>query len=48
MPCAKCRRVMLDDTSQAVACMSSGADVVWLRCKACGHRRQMAVKRVED
>ena len=47
MPCPKCRRIRLDDLSQAAVCTSSGAALVWFRCKACGHKWCLPVKVVE-
>lgn len=44
VPCPKCRRIRLDDGSQATACMSSGDIVAWFRCKSCGHRFKMSVE----
>ena len=40
-PCPECKRVALDDGGQAVALAQSGKDVVYLRCKSCGHRWKM-------
>lgn len=44
IPCVNCRRVLLDGLpSQAVVVMSSGRQVVSLRCRACGHSFKMPV-----
>ncbi len=45
LPCEKCRRVYLDDLKQAVECRSSGGDIAWFRCKACGHTWKLPVER---
>lgn len=45
-PCPSCRRLRLDDLSQAVVCTSSARDVAWFRCKACGHRFPVTVKEI--
>lgn len=44
-PCPKCRRVRLDTLAQATVCTSSRSDVAWFRCKACGHRWGLPVKK---
>jgi len=44
VPCPRCRRIRLDDSSQATACTSSGEAVAWFRCKSCGHRFKMSVR----
>lgn len=41
VPCPECRRVALDSGSQAVALEQSGKDMVYLRCRSCGHRWKM-------
>jgi len=46
VPCPKCRRILLDDTGQAVIVASSGAKLVALRCRACDHRFQLPVEEV--
>lgn len=43
LPCPACRRVLLDNLSQAVVCRSLRTDVAHLRCKACGHTWKLAV-----
>lgn len=45
LPCPKCRRLLLDDRGQAVVCASSGTDIAYFRCRACGHRWALAVER---
>lgn len=45
LPCQKCRRVLLDDGGQALACQSSG-EISWWRCRACGHLSKYPVRRV--
>ena len=44
VPCAKCRRVRLDNGGQAVVCTSSGVDLAWFRCKICGARWKLGVE----
>ena len=43
-PCAKCRRLRLDDFGQAVVVMSSRGYLCYLRCKGCGHRFKLKAK----
>lgn len=45
-PCPKCLRIRFDNLGQAVVCTSSGRDVAWFRCKACGHPWPLPVKQV--
>lgn len=44
IPCPRCLRLLLDDGGQAISCTSSGRDVAFFRCRACGHRWKLAVK----
>lgn len=44
VPCPRCRRLLLDNGAQSTACTSSGHDVAFFRCRACGHRWKLAVK----
>lgn len=46
-PCPKCRRVLLDNLSQAVVCTSTGNYVAYFRCRAsdCRHTFKLAVQR---
>ena len=45
-PCRSptCRRLLLDNGGQAVVCTSSGHEIAWFRCRACGHRFCLPVK----
>jgi hypothetical protein len=43
-PCPACRRVRMDDLGQAAVCTHSGMDVVFFRCRLCGHRWKLAVQ----
>jgi len=45
-PCPKCRRILLEDGGQAVVVTTSGHEVAFFRCKACGKRWQLPVKEV--
>lgn len=42
-PCPNCRRVLLDNLSQAVICRQTTDDFAYMRCKACGHKWKMAL-----
>ena len=43
VPCPKCRRVLLDNRSQAVVVCTTGGGLAYLRCRACGHRFKLRV-----
>lgn len=44
-PCPRCRRIYRNDGSQAAVCCSTGAEIAFFRCRDCGHRWQMPVKK---
>lgn len=44
-PCPKCRRVLTDDGGRSAVVTSSASDIAWFRCRTCGHRWQLPVKR---
>lgn len=48
LPCPKCRRTRLDDLSQAVVCTVTlpRQRIKHFRCKACGERWKLPVKKV--
>lgn len=43
--CPQCRWRYLEDGGHAIACLSSGSDMVWYRCKHCGNRFKLPVKK---
>jgi hypothetical protein len=47
IPCTQCRRLHLDDLSQAVVVKSQSPDggIAYFRCRGCGHRFKLAVDR---
>lgn len=47
-PCPECRRVRMDGGGQAVILRATDKDVVYLRCKACGHQWKMVVQSRPD
>ena len=44
MPCPKCRRVLLDNSSQATICRSIFDDFAYYQCRNCKHSWKMPVK----
>ena len=44
LPCSACRRVRMPDGAQAVVTMALRETIVYLRCKACGHRYAMPIR----
>lgn len=44
LPCSGCRRVRMPDGAQAVVLMAARETIVYLRCKACGHRYAMPIR----
>lgn len=44
LPCPECKRVLLNDGGQNVACLHSGTDVARFRCRACGYTWMLPVK----
>ena len=43
-PCPACKRILLDNGGQASICTSSGNDVAFFKCKACGHNWQLGIR----
>lgn len=43
LPCFKCRRVLLDSMSQAVAVVYTHGGFAYLRCRDCGHTWKMRI-----
>lgn len=43
VPCPKCRRILLDDSGQAVLQRYTFGDIVTLLCQACGHSWRLPI-----
>ena len=46
MPCHKCRRVLMDNLSQACVVATITTTVAYYRCRGCGHRFKLPIEEV--